>query len=220
MDCAHGGHTKLDGGPELGGAETADIGGALVGTAAALGNTWPPPTDAFGSAATEEMTPFTERNLVRFNALRNALYHTARRRTLERWSRLFNFAVVVLGATAVGDFLKDYGQSQQFVGLAVAIIGAMQLVFDFGRQARDHQGLQREYYKLLADIDAAIEPTLENCAEWQSRIILITAEEPPTLKAVDAKAYNDAIDSSGTFDQGQRLVIPLHHRLFGDFFWL
>ena len=37
------------------------------------------------------MTP--DRNGIRFNVLRNVLYHTARRRVLERTNRLFNCAV-------------------------------------------------------------------------------------------------------------------------------
>ncbi|MEI2806208.1 MAG: hypothetical protein V9G18_09780 [Albidovulum sp.] len=156
-----------------------------------------------------------DRANVRFNVLRNALYHTARRRALERWNRVFNFLVVVLGAAAVGNVMAIYGLPQHWGGMAIAVIGALQLVFDFGRQARDHQALQRDYYALLADIEATPEADGNLCAEWYSRMIRITADEPPVFRALDAKAYNDAIDATETFGSDERLVIPGLHRLLG-----
>ncbi|KAF0674351.1 hypothetical protein, partial [Profundibacterium mesophilum] len=90
--------------------------------------------------------------------LRNALYHTARRRALERINRSFNLLVLLLGAAAIGDLAMRLGIDRIWIGAGVALIGALQLVFDFGRQARDHQTLQRDYYALLAEIDAAVAP--------------------------------------------------------------
>jgi len=159
-----------------------------------------------------------DREQIRFNTLRNALYHTARRRVLERTNRAFNFLVVVLGASAVGDVFTVIGIERAWIGMSIAVIGAMQLVFDFGRQARDHQTLQRDYFSLLADIEAEIAPTEQHCAEWYSRMIRITADEPPVLKALDAKAYNDALDAIDAHDAGERLLIPWRHRTFGGFF--
>lgn len=161
------------------------------------------------------MTP--DRASIRFNTLRNALYHTARRRNLERGSRVFSFLIVVLGATAAADVLAIAGIDRTLPAFAIAVIGALQLVFDFGRQARDHQSLQREYYFLLAEIEAETEPTDQHCAEWYSRMIRIAADEPPVLRALDAKAYNDALDAIDEHDHGERLHIPVLHRLFGFF---
>lgn len=158
-----------------------------------------------------------DRENLRLNVLRNALYHTGRRRWFERWNRWFNFLVVVLGAAAVGDLLAVFVYGQAYLGLAVAVIGALQLVFDFGGNARDHQTLQREYYHLLADIEANLDPSIEDCAAWRGRMVRITADEPPVLRALDAKAYNDAIDALGVLKDGDRLKIPFWHILFG---WL
>ena len=160
------------------------------------------------------MTP--DRENIRFNVLRNALYHTARRRSFERWNRVFNFLVVVLGAAAVGDFAAAAPLGPAIIGLAVAVIGALQLVFDFGGQARTHQTLQREYYHLLGDFEAQPEPSAEACAETFGRMIRITADEPPTMRAIEAMAFNEAIDAL-EMDEGERLVVPLWHRVFG---WL
>lgn len=170
------------------------------------------------ATTTQEVNAMAERDLLRFNALRNALYHTARRRFLERLGRLFNFIVILLGAAAVGDFVSflSIPHPQQAIGLVVAFVGALQLVFDFGRQARDHQVLQRDYYTLLADMDRVTVPTDEKLAEWRGKLTVINADEPPVLRAIDAKAYNDAVDAM-EFDRGERLIIPLHLSVFGPF---
>ncbi|MBM3603231.1 MAG: hypothetical protein FJX25_00405 [Alphaproteobacteria bacterium] len=162
------------------------------------------------------MTP--NRETIRFNVLRNALYHTARRRSLERVNRVFNFLVVILGTAAASSLGENLQVPTFATGMAVAILGALQLVYDFGRQARDHQTLQRDYYSLLADIESKIEPDENQCAEWWSKMIRITGDEPPVLRALDAKAYNDAIGATGAFDMSERLRIPLWHRLVGGFF--
>ena len=156
-----------------------------------------------------------DRDNIRFNTLRNALYHSARRRYYEWWNRLFNFAVVLLGTAAIADAMSAVGWGTAWIGAAVATVGAAQLVCDFGRQARDQQSLQRDYYSLLADIEASPNAEDIECAEWYSRMMRITAEEPPVLRALDAKAYNDALDASIGFDSGERLVIPWHHRVLG-----
>jgi hypothetical protein len=155
-------------------------------------------------------------DLVRFNILRNALYHSARRRSLERVNRAFNFLIVVLGTAAFGDLTKGIGVGAEWIGAAVAVVGAFQLVFDFGRQSRDHQILQKSYYDLLADAEAKTDPSEVDAAAWHAEMLRITANEPPVLKAIDATAYNDAIDAMD-FDPKERLVIPVLDQLFGWF---
>ena len=156
------------------------------------------------------MTPAPES--IRFNVLRNALYHTARRLRFERLTRWFNLAVILLGASAMSDAFGYFGIPAFASGAAVAVIATLQLVFDFAGSARDHRQLQREYYELLADIEATVDPDAELCARWYSRMIRISGEEPPVMRAVDAKAYNDAI-SALEWDDDQRLYIPLARRL-------
>lgn len=145
------------------------------------------------------------------------MYHTARRRVFERWNRRFNFIVILLGAAAMSDAMKMFGVEQTWVGASVAIVGAAQLVFDFGRQARDHQALQRDYYNLLADIDECTDFTDDKCAGWAAKLTRIAGDEPPVYRALDAKAYNDALGAL-EFPQSELLHIPWHHRLLGGFY--
>ncbi|KAF0674336.1 hypothetical protein, partial [Profundibacterium mesophilum] len=66
--------------------------------------------------------------------------------------------------------------------------------------ARDHQTLQRDYYALLAEIDAAVAPDDATMALWHGRMITLSGDEPPTMRAIDAKAYNDALDACDVFE--------------------
>lgn len=150
---------------------------------------------------------------IRFNVLRNALYHTARRLRFERLNRFMNFAVVLLGAAAFSDILKGLSISQHWIGAAVAAIAAAQLAFDLGGMARTHQQLQRDYYNLLADIEVTIHPDEQQCAQWYASMVRIAADEPPIMRAVDAKAYNDA-HASMELHADDRLVIPIRHMVF------
>jgi len=149
---------------------------------------------------------------IRFNVLRNALYHTAQRLKFERRTRWLNFGVIVAGASAMGGVLGYLGWPQFLAGAFAALLGAIQLVFDPAGSAREHRTLQRDYYNLLADIEEVTEPTADQCAAWYSRMVRIAGDEPPVMRAVDAKAYNDAIGAM-EMDQQERLHIPLLHRL-------
>jgi hypothetical protein len=159
------------------------------------------------------------RTNLQFNVLRNALYHTGRRLTFERWSRWANFLTIVLGATAMTNVVALFSVRLQEIGIgaSIAIIGALQLVFDFAGRARDHQSLQRDYYALLADIEESPKADESMIAAWKGRMTRIAGDEPPTLRALDAKAYNDAHGSMDIFPADDRLIIPIHHTIFGSF---
>lgn len=147
----------------------------------------------------------------KFNALRNALYHTAQRRVHETRARILNFLVIVLGAATFADLLTPWGIKAIHLGGLTTLIGALQLTFDFAGRARTHALLQREYYNALADFQAILEPSEGDVAKANAGLTTIMANEPPVMRAVDAKAHNDAIDATGDFDRDQRIMVPWHH---------
>lgn len=161
-----------------------------------------------------------DRDNIYFNVLRNALYHTARRRSLEAAARFFNFLTVLLGAAVVGNLAQYLGLSMAWAGGAVAFVGAAQLAYDPAGRAREHQLLQRDYYRLLAEMEAHGDAEPAALRRFNAEMIRISGEEPPTLRGVDAKAYNDAIGASGIFSDGERLVIPLWVQAVSSFLTL
>ncbi|MCJ9693083.1 hypothetical protein MOV76_15865 [Rhizobium sp. PRIMUS64] len=128
----------------------------------------------------------------RHQALRNALYHIARRGWLDGWNRFFNLLVILGGTSAAADLTRGNPKASLVLGGVITLIGALQLVFDFGGRARAHETLQRRYYNLAADIQSKLIPMEQDCASWEAEMSRIAADEPPTLRALDAVADNQA----------------------------
>ena len=130
----------------------------------------------------------------KFEALRNAIYHSSRRRFFELLTRGLSFLVIVSGTAAVANL--QVLEPRWWAALA-AVAGALQLVFDFNGRARLHELLQRRYFDLIAEIDAKTNPTEEDFQKWQAALNRIYADEPPPMRALDAIAYNAACKSIG-----------------------
>lgn len=129
------------------------------------------------------------------HALRNALYHTARRQRLETWDRVLTFFVIVGGAATVIQVLDGVPWLKVALGIAITAIGALKLVLNFGSRARDHQILQRRYYEILGDIKEGGNLSEKQRYKIMGDLARIAGDEPPTLRALDAVAYNEATDS-------------------------
>lgn len=127
---------------------------------------------------------------LKHTALRNALYHTARRGFLDTANRALNLAVI-LGGTSYAAAIAT-GKLATALGFATTAVGALQLVFDFSGRARDHQLLQKRYYDLLSAIESKETPAKQDCVAWSAELQRIYADEPPTLRALDAIADNQA----------------------------
>ena len=145
----------------------------------------------------EELNP-------KFDALRNAIYHTSRRRFFELLSRSLSFLVVVSGTAAVANLQAI---EPRFAAAGAAIIGALQLVFDFNGRARTYEILQRKYYDLIAEIDGVLNPNDEQILKWQAALNRIYADEPPPMRALDAIAYNAAWRNMGHDGTPKRVTL-------------
>lgn len=98
------------------------------------------------------------------------------------------------GTAAVADVTGKMGAGVA-PGLLVAILGSLQLVCDFAGRAKSHEILQKRYYDLLGQVIELSVPTVELCTKLEAEIMRISGDEPPTLRALDAIAYNDALTS-------------------------
>lgn len=159
---------------------------------------------AAGTAATEEMSNLERRDACRFDVLRNALVHTDRLGFFEFSHRLLMFAIVLSGTAGFGDLLNG----QKWFAAFTALLATIDLVFDLKGRIATHKDLRRRYYLLLADIDAQPAPTSTELAEWSSRMIKITADEPGEMPMVDAVAFNRAIEMLG-LDRSHKLELSV-----------
>jgi hypothetical protein len=131
---------------------------------------------------------------LKFDALRNALYHTERRSFLDLLNRLLSFLVILFG-TAVVSKLGDKRAVGPYVEVGTVVLATIQLVFDFGGGARTHDFLQRRYYEFLSEIEEK-GIAAEDEQKLGAKLLLICSEEPMTMRALDAVAYNKAIDAT------------------------
>jgi len=146
---------------------------------------------------------------IRHMALRNVVYHQARMRVLDRRNRWATFITLVLGTAVAADIGKSHlgtDITTLLLGGSVAVIGAAQLVFDFGGLARLHQILHRDFTRLLAETMKEDRPSADQCRNWTARIVDIGADAPPVLRALDAVADNEANDTLGALPT-DRLVV-------------
>lgn len=146
---------------------------------------------------------------IKFQALRNAVYHKSRQRRLEWWARVANLVTIMLGSTAAAKAFGYGGElTEVFIGFLVAAVGALQLVYDWSSRARTHEFLQRRFYEVLAKLEEIDEDDISRVElqKFNAELTRIYADEPPTLRALDAVAYNEALDSLGGA-KGDRLEI-------------
>src|SRR5215207_9546754 len=90
----------------------------------------------------------------RFDALRNTLYHTERRRFFDLLNKLINLVVIALGAAVAAKLAQLYHFNEIWLELSVVVVSALQLVFDFGGSARVHEFLQQRYYDALSEMES------------------------------------------------------------------
>lgn len=125
--------------------------------------------------------------VLKFEALRSALYHDGMETLFRRIDRLCAFATIMLGSAAVVGFANSVPTLGQMAGIAIAAIGAAQLVMGFESRSRDHRELRRAFYKLLAGIERGDDITVV-----RADLTLLYADEPPVSHRANRKAHNRA----------------------------
>jgi hypothetical protein len=153
----------------------------------------------------------------KFDALRNAIYHSARKTFYDWLNRFLNFLVIVLGAGVAGKVSEHLGIQEIWLELGVLVTAAAQLTFDFGYKARTHEFLQRKYHEMLAELEMDASSDVQ---KWKSKLQTIAADEPMPMRALDAVAYNAAVDATyhSEVDRAQhRVWVPRSHRLLKNF---
>jgi hypothetical protein len=177
------------------GSESSEA--AAAATAAATARTGTDKAAASGAAAAEAGSPLDERTEFKIECVKNARYHEDREAFFSRLHKA-TMLVAVLGGTASFAFVKQF---KFFAGL-VTIAGVVDLVFDVSGKARLHASLRRRVYDVLAQIE---DPT-RGLAGLKEQAVRIYADEPPCMHAVNALAYNAAMQA---FDRPEKYQFPI-----------
>ena len=149
---------------------------------------------------------------VEFHLVNGAIYHGARMHFLDRLHRWMMFIVIAAGAATVAAVSRPFGIAPEWFALVSTLIGAANIAFSFSIRARDHDYIRRRYYELLARlVEGRADPTTP--IRVHCDMLRVTASEPPPLRALDAIAYNAALDGLGR-DTAHRIPIRWYESLF------
>ena len=111
-------------------------------------------------------------------------YHQRRRGWYETLHKGFMLVIIVCGSLAsLSNGLAFY------LGITVAGLAALDLVFGLSHRARDHEMLFRRFSDLAVKIRAD-EHTEENLKQWTRERINIETDEPPIYAALEADCDN------------------------------
>ena len=166
-----------------------------------------------GSA--NQLTPYrsghsemSEEELIKFSCLRNAAYHEDFERFYTRAHKVLMFLVVALGAAALGVAVlydSKFGLVFTFFATIAALVD---LLWDVDGMARLHASLRRRCYDLLARLESG-EPPDKLSVEF----LRLVTDEPPPMYAVNALAFNTAVEATGR-PATQKYVLRPWHVLF------
>ena len=169
--------------------------------ASALASTAAATASSAGAGSAEEISDRSEaadqarlngRELLEFRAIRNAAYHEDRERHYGAFHRFLMFIVVAVGTASIGASLSTEN-AWATAGTAVAVLaGLVDLLWNVDGLARLHSSLRRRSYDLLARLEAG-----ESLNTIKPEYIRIIADEPPAMHAVNALAFNAAVDAMG-----------------------
>jgi hypothetical protein len=140
---------------------------------------------------------------IKFESMKGAYYHEGREAHLGFIHRALLFLVTFLGTATASQLLAGGTISPTWTGLATAMVGLIDLVFDLPGKARNHGFLRRRFIELSAFSDDH---------RWQTdalkeRLHSIFADEPPQFRYANAIAYNNALRTIYGNDRNDKLLV-------------
>lgn len=165
-----------------------------------------------GAATAEER--LTDQETLIARALARAHYHEEREAFLLSFYRASSFLVLLFGTTAFATLsVGTPGWIGQIVAGLTAALGALQIIFDFSGQSREHAILR----KVATEIVASAKEDGADLVALEKRYVLASANSPPTFHAIEAEGYNHAQLAIGQ-SEATLLYIPFWHRVTKNIF--
>jgi hypothetical protein len=141
--------------------------------------------------------------LFKFNCVRNAAYHEDREHYYASVHRRLMFIVVALGTLSIGASLAHENIWASLGTLIAVLAGLVDVVWNVDGLAREHSILRRRCYDLLARMEAG-----EPMTVLQPAFARVIADEPPAMHAVNALAFNAAVDALGRPKDQKYVLAP------------
>ena len=113
-------------------------------------------------------------------------YHQRRRGWYDRLHKTFMLVIIVCGSA-----INLFAGAAEYLGMAAAVLAAVDLVFGLSHRARDHEMLFRRFCDLAAKIRVADAPDRKNYNLWRKERVDIEKDEPPIYAALEADCDNE-----------------------------
>jgi len=178
--------------------DTAD-GGTVAGVNADAAGEGGCPALPAGAARQAEARAMTRADLDHLLREQRA-YAYDRAGFLELVSRLYALAGIVAGGAVFAE-LSASGLGKYLLGVAIPVIGAAEIVFNFGKRAERWREIIRLTDALLAQLDGCAEAPPDFIADLQRRYDEVVLPQEPLFHHARAVAWNVAARERGLDDR-------------------
>jgi hypothetical protein len=117
-------------------------------------------------------------------------YHARRRAWYDRLHRMMILVIAVGGSAGVAAIYGGLLQEAEYLSVAVAVAGALELAFSLPERARVEDALYRRFNALAADIADARAIGTEQLRAWEARRLLIRADADDRLEVLRRICHN------------------------------
>lgn len=141
-------------------------------------------------------------------------YHRRRQRFFDLVDKLTKSMTVLLGASLLGQELKNY---LPFVASAISALGLLALVFGYGDRKQAHKELAEQAANLIASVEIVPAGLLNagGVAQWGADYARLCAKTPPPLKTLMLICEREQSAADGHPEHVP--LQPWHKRLLADF---
>lgn len=146
---------------------------------------------------------WTERCNTLFHAWVQVRYHRRRQRFFDLADKITKSLTVLLGASLLGQWLKDY---LPWVAACISALGLLALVFGYGDRKQQHKELAEQAANLVGAIEQvpAGQLTPAVVANWKADYARLCAKAPPPMKTLTVLAEHEQSVANGHPDHIKR----------------
>lgn len=157
-------------------------------------------------------TPEQRLDRLSFRVEKSLRYHQRRRGFFDAIHNFIMFGVLLSGSAAFG------GIFPAVAGAVAAILGALDLVFQFSHKARDHQSLYQRFSALNIELQAIKAVDIVALEQVERRRLEIEADEPPIYWALDADCDSEVCIAWGRDKTAGVIQLTRNQWIFMNFY--
>ena len=153
---------------------------------------------------------------LKFNIGRSIRYHKARQNFFDLLDKFTNFISILFGSSSIFVLSQQNTDLAMYLGLLLAVISSLALVFGFSTKARDHFDFAKQFTEQERRlIKEPLSDGLLNSVEDEIRAI--ESNEPNVLRTLNDLCWNEEAESQG-IPKEDLIKIDWYRRLFCHLF--